>query len=199
MIAAMDGEKKEKYNREEVTSIIRTVLGDIDKNKEPTAKLFDELTKLEGYIESMRGELAQMRTIQISHDHIPMASDELDAVVEETEQATGAIMDACDNVQSIANSLDDESKKSKLINSITKIYEACSFQDITGQRINKVCITLKSIESKVQEIMKALDQETVEIDEEKEQSDRQKLLQGPQLKGGGATQEEIDALLASFD
>ncbi len=36
---------------------------------------------------------------------------------------------------------------------MTKIYEACSFQDITGQRITKVVTTLKLIEAKVAQIM----------------------------------------------
>lgn len=200
MIAAEEqAAKREKYSRDEVGSIIKTVLGSIDKTQEPTAKLFQELTKLEEYIESMRNELAQMRTIQISHDHIPAASDELDAVVEETAQATGAIMDSCDKIQAVAEKIDSEEQENELTDAITKIYEACSFQDITGQRITKVCRTLKSIEGKVHEIMKALDQESLEIDEDKDRSEQEKLLQGPQLKGGGATQEEIDALLASFD
>ncbi len=35
----------------------------------------------------------------------------------------------------------------------TRIYEACSFQDITGQRITKVVATLKTIERKVAHII----------------------------------------------
>ena len=41
----------------------------------------------------------------------------------------------------------------KLQAATTKIYEACSFQDITGQRITKVVTTLKTIESKVAHIV----------------------------------------------
>ena len=35
---------------------------------------------------------------------------------------------------------------------VTRIYEACSFQDITGQRIGKVVTALKAIEGRVQQV-----------------------------------------------
>ena len=41
----------------------------------------------------------------------------------------------------------------KLQDATTRIYEACSFQDITGQRITKVVTTLKTIEAKVAQIV----------------------------------------------
>ena len=41
----------------------------------------------------------------------------------------------------------------KLQDAVTRIYEACSFQDITGQRITKVVTTLKVIEEKVAHII----------------------------------------------
>ena len=41
----------------------------------------------------------------------------------------------------------------KLQDAVTQIYEACSFQDITGQRITKVVTTLKAIEGKVAHII----------------------------------------------
>ena len=41
----------------------------------------------------------------------------------------------------------------KLQDATTRIYEACSFQDITGQRITKVVAALKAIEAKVAQIV----------------------------------------------
>jgi len=188
--------KDRAYNRKEVKDIIQSVLSQIDKHAEPTAILYNELKKLEDHIENMRSELAQLRSIEISHNHIPAASDELDAVVEETAQATGSIMDACEKIGEVASKITDEATKSILENSVTSIYESCSFQDITGQRISKVVRTLKSIENKVHDILVAIgNDENAQMSPKEE---NKTLTNGPQLKGGGATQEEIDAILASF-
>jgi chemotaxis protein CheZ len=187
--------KDRAYSRKEVVEIIRSVLGKIDSNTEPTAKLHQELSTLINYIDNMRTELAQIRSIEISHNHIPAASDELDAVVDETAKATGTIMDACEKIEKMAGEMDPPFSTG-LSAAVTSVYEACGFQDITGQRITKVVKTLKSIESKITEILAAISQEPAPAKAAKEEKS---LLNGPQLKGGGSTQEEIDKLLASFD
>jgi len=196
--AAAEQFKDRAYSRKEVVEIIRSVLGTIDRDSEPTAKLHQELTTLVAYIDGMRTELAQLRSIEISHNHIPAASDELDAVVDETAKATGTIMDACEKIGELAGGLSPPFS-TELANAVTSVYEACGFQDITGQRITKVVKTLKHIENKVTEIISAFGhagQMTVSgmIDR-----DDKKLLNGPQLKGNGSSQEEIDKLLAGFD
>ena len=189
--------KDRAYSRKEVVEIIRSVLGGIDKDSEESSKLHSELTTLAAYIENMRSELAQLRSIEISHNHIPTATDELDAVVGETAKATGAIMDACDRMQEIAGTM-PAATGAEINGLVTSIYEACSFQDITGQRITKVVKTLKHIENKVSEIISAFGhaQPAAAVPAAKEESG---LLNGPQLKGPASSQEDIDKLLASFD
>ena len=188
--------KDRAYSRKEVIDIIRSVLGTIDRHKEPTASLHRELSTLVAYIENMRSELAQMRSVEINHQHIPAASDELDAVVGETAKATGAIMDACEKVEKISGGLTAPASV-ELASAVTAIYESCGFQDITGQRITKVVKTLKHIEAKVSEIIGAYSQKGVTPPLVTEK-DEKRLLHGPQLNGNGSSQEEIDRLLASF-
>jgi len=190
--------KDRAYSRKEVVDIIRSVLSTIDTNSDPNAKLHKELTALAEYIDNMRSELAQLRSIEISHNHIPSASDELDAVVGETAAATGAIMDACEKIEGIAGKM-PAAEGDVLAKAVTSIYEACSFQDITGQRINKVVKTLKNIESKVNEIISAFSGSGQQPQSAADQKESGSLLNGPQLKGAATSQEEIDKLLASFD
>ncbi|MFH1158853.1 MAG: protein phosphatase CheZ [Pseudomonadota bacterium] len=190
--------KDRAYTRKEVVEIIRTVLGTLDKNNEPTAKLHQELSTLVSYIENMRSELAHMRSIEISHHHIPTASDELDAVVGETAAATGTIMDACEKIEKIAGSLTPP-VSDDLANAVTSVYEACGFQDITGQRITKVVKTLKHIEVKVTEIINAFGHSGQAAASKITDKDEKSLMQGPQLKGAASSQDDIDKLLASFD
>lgn len=196
--ATAENLKDRAYTRKEVVEIIRTVLGSIDKNNEPTAKLHNELSTLVSYIENMRSELAHMRSIEISHHHIPTAADELDAVVEETASATGTIMDACEKIEKVADSLTSP-VSDDLANAVTSIYEACGFQDITGQRITKVVKTLKHIEAKVTEIINAFGHSGEELESKITDNDKKSLLQGPQIGSEASSQDDIDKLLASFD
>jgi len=86
-----------------------------------------------------------------------------------------------------------------------QIFEACSFQDITGQRIKKVISTLAVIEEKIDRIMDTLgDKVGVKVSEEKLEKvisveDDKSLLNGPQLAGKAISQDDIDKLLAEFD
>jgi chemotaxis protein CheZ len=85
------------------------------------------------------------------HD-IPFATDELDAIVDHTAHATNAILESCEMLDEVAATVSGEAA-AKLQEAVTRIYEACSFQDITGQRITKVVGTLKVIEEKVAQII----------------------------------------------
>jgi chemotaxis protein CheZ len=84
------------------------------------------------------------------------------------------------------------------------IFEACGFQDLTGQRISKIVTTLQHIEERIakitaifgehfQSIAPAVDEDTDNMSEE------EKLKNGPQLPANANDQADIDALLASFD
>jgi len=94
----------------------------------------------------------------------------------------------------------------KVTEAVTQVFEACNFQDITGQRITKVVKALKHIEQKVEALVAAFGDEiqkyrTLHPDHrqaEDETSDAA-LLNGPQMPDDAAKQAEIDALLASFD
>src|ERR1700742_3996940 len=88
----------------------------------------------------------------------------------------------------------------KLQNAVTRIYEACSFQDITGQRITKVVTTLKVIEEKVAHIIATFGASTEAPSARAAASGGEAdLLNGPQLPAHAMDQSDIDKLLASFE
>ena len=81
------------------------------------------------------------------------------------------------------------------------VFEACSFQDITGQRIAKVIETLEHIEARVFRFTEALrtrDTGQFVSANERAAAERKErlLLHGPQFDGGGIGQSEVDRLLA---
>jgi chemotaxis protein CheZ len=82
------------------------------------------------------------------------------------------------------------------------VFEACSFQDITGQRVAKVIETLKHIEARVARFSDALrSRDTGRFVSEEERASAERkgrlFLHGPQLAGGDR-QGEIDRLLAKL-
>ena len=97
-------------------------------------------------------EIAALKVDDIRDRDIPFATDELDAIVEHTAGATNAILESCELLDEVAAAVSGEAA-ARLQDAVTKIYEACSFQDITGQRITKVVTTLKAIEEKVAQII----------------------------------------------
>jgi chemotaxis protein CheZ len=78
-----------------------------------------------------------------------------------------------------------------------KIFEACSFQDITGQRVAKVVETLQMIESRVGRFADAVNAKDVAgfLDEREAARHKRKenlMLNGPQLAGEGIDQKFVD-------
>jgi chemotaxis protein CheZ len=183
-----------------VTEVIRAVLTTIcDDLTTKEATLLREVEELGRTIANAKSEIAALRVDDITDRDIPFATDELDAIVEHTAQATHAILESCEMLDAVSETVTGESA-TKLQDAVTRIYEACSFQDITGQRITKVVTTLKLIEEKVAHIISTFGPST-----EARQSaattitSDADLLNGPQLPAHAMDQSDIDKLLASFE
>lgn len=191
------------YGRDQVLKIINSVISKVEHTGDDAREsIFRELKELRAIIDEARAEIGMTRPSDIKDKHIPTATDELDAVVEATAEATGAIMDSCDVIMDKASAVGGENGDA-MVNEVTKIYEACSFQDITGQRITKVVKTLKDIEAKVEKLLAVVSHKMPGSAEE-DGGDEGKngdaaLLNGPQLPGSGISQDDIDKLLAEFD
>lgn len=183
--------------------IVSSIVAEPPKVRE--AELFAELESLASYIQSVKSEIAYIRPDEVKENYLPAAADELDAVVDATAEATNAIMDAAEIIEQVAEKADAD-VSGKLRNATTRIYESCGFQDITGQRINKVVRALKDIEEKVDRLLAAFGGGSAPPASGKKPKKKkngpledENLLEGPQLKNKGSSQEEVDALLASFD
>jgi chemotaxis protein CheZ len=163
------------------------------------AALLTEIEELGRTIEAAKAEIAALRVDDITGSHIPFATDELDAIVAHTAQATHEILESCETLDAVAADA-SSAHGEKLQAAATRIYEACSFQDITGQRITKVVNTLKAIEAKVAQISGAFG--TMPAGQSRGRRDapvEAVLLNGPQLPAAAMDQADIDKLLASFD
>lgn len=170
--------------------------------------LYKECQDLADYIEDARSEISSLSPDHDDSAGIPRAGKELDAIVEATEGATDTIMQAAEDLMSFDTDNFDEYKEH--VNSeVLKIFEACSFQDITGQRISKVVKTLNHVEDRVGKLIAILGitsssaaakGTTSILDTEDGEISDEDLLNGPALAGEGIDQGEIDDLLeGGFD
>ncbi len=182
-----------------VRDVISTMQGDLTAQE---TSLLAEVEELGRTIAAAKAEIAALQVDDITESHIPSATDELDAIVAHTAGATNAILEVCETLDGLATAL--SGKQSEQLNdATTRIYEACSFQDITGQRISKVVLTLKTIDAKVAHIIATFCHKNgarvpVPALPAAPPSDGG-LLNGPQLPMAAMGQSEIDMLLASFE
>ena len=187
-----------------VTEILMRSLESYFKSIDLT--LYKECQDLADYIEDARAEISSLSPDHDDSAGIPRAGQELDAIVEATESATESIMQSAEDLMSFDSDNFDEYKE-HVNTEVMKIFEACSFQDITGQRISKVVKTLNHVEDRVGKLIAILGvtsdkvasenakpildpNPTVPTDEE--------LLNGPALAGEGIDQGEVDSLLDDF-
>jgi len=180
------------------------------------ALLKKELVGLFGHIQRIRKELATLDPHTSGEDHFSSMTDQLDAIIDATENATNAIMENAEeidnSVQKLRPKVTDEEAGSILdgvVERVNHMFEACSFQDITGQRITKVVNSLKFVEERVNRVIvmwgkDELQKVVGELEEEraamKTKGDPDKgLLNGPALPGEGIDQHHVDRLFSQDD
>lgn len=162
--------------------------------------VYREMREIAGYIERMKSEIGALQADDIKSSRIPAAGQELGAIVKSTESATDTIMN-CAEALIAADGLDPAAYRALVQEKMVVIFEACSFQDITGQRIAKVIETLQHIESRVSRFASIVTTEEgtgFASDEERAREERKKrlLLHGPQLASQAIDQAEVDALFS---
>ena len=178
-----------------VRAILATMSGDLTAKE---TSLLSEVESLGQTIAAAKAEIAALRMDDITVSDIPFATDELDAIIAHTASATHAILETCETLDAVAAHLDGK-PAAQLQDATTRIYEACSFQDITGQRITKVVNTLKVIEAKVGQLVQTFGDPGSETAVAHAAHGEAVLLNGPQLPTMAMDQSDIDKLLASFE
>jgi chemotaxis protein CheZ len=170
-------------------------------------KLKVELDLIHDAINRTKREIAVLHGKSFNGDEMSKVTGELGAVVGGTEEATQQILEAAEAIDQAAsaltkvNSLDQQKLLSEEISErVVSIFEACNFQDLTGQRIGKVMTTMKFIENHITVMMDiwggvdAIRAHAPAIIDDREGD--AKLLNGPKTEGdvGHASQNDIDAL-----
>jgi chemotaxis protein CheZ len=174
---------------------------------EQCEKLKVELDLIHDAISRTKREIAVLHGRSFDGEEMAKVNGELGAVVGGTEQATQQILEATEAIDQAATALsknvtpDQQRMLSEEIQErVISIFEACNFQDLTGQRISKVMNTMKFIEQHIYEMMNiwggvdAIKAHATPIVDTREGD--AKLLNGPKMEGdvGHASQDDIDAM-----
>lgn len=153
--------------------------------------------------DSLKGNFSEiletLNAVSFSGDTSTAANTgvELDAVITATDEAANTILDAADKLTAMLQEEEDIStdnlervqKLGKMQDLVQEIVMACSFQDITGQRIQK---TLENIESAETKLVESLEKIGIKTPEKKEKQDEETVPE--QAQQDLSTQDEIDAL-----
>jgi chemotaxis protein CheZ len=174
---------------------------------EQCEKLKVELDLIYDAITRTKREIAVLHGKSFNGEEMARVNGELGAVVGGTEEATQQILEAAESIDNAAAALSkvtspDQQKllSEEIQERVVSIFEACNFQDLTGQRIKKVMNTMKFIENHITVMMDiwggvdAIKAHAPALVDTREGD--AKLLNGPRLEGdvGHASQDDIDAL-----
>lgn len=160
---------------------------------------------LAGQIHAVKLEIAALRHPNTAQNRLAAANLELAAVAEETEAAANDIFACVEQItracaRGLASAKTPAAKEMmrEIGTHATHIIEALSFQDITGQRVEKVRRTLAFAEDRVTSMIDIWGQagfENLPPPEAAPEDDDSRLLNGPQLDAGdGIDQPDIDAM-----
>jgi chemotaxis protein CheZ len=147
------------------------------------------------YIARTRQEISALAPNDIREHRLPSAGAELEAIVKNTEDATNQIMTCAEAIMAADPSAPGYSD---LVNDrVLEIFQACSFQDITGQRVQKVVDTLRHIEGRVSRFASVMGVQDLPVEEtDRDRRKRELLLNGPALDGPTTKQDDIDLMFA---
>ena len=155
--------------------------------KHELAAIRDAIARSERELEALRGSVPTPRLRQ-----------ELGAAISGMDEATQKILHATETIDESARALHaslqndyNRGLAQEVLEQAVRIYEACNFQDLAGQRINKAIAALKHVERQLDRLS--------DIWGKVDHAPAAKLINGPKLDddSGHADQREIDRMFAS--
>src|SRR5215471_6710046 len=119
----------------------------------PAERVRIDLVEMAKAIARTRSEIAAIKPDGDAKGTLSEASEELGSIVKTTERATSDILAAAERIQEIAWTLRERGTDGAICDALdqraTDVYSACSFQDLTGQRIRKVVEVLQFLEDRI--------------------------------------------------
>jgi chemotaxis regulatin CheY-phosphate phosphatase CheZ len=192
-----------RRNRQADTRLVLKAIGQLQRSLQERASVSGaermrlDLVDMANAIARTKSEIAAIKPADDREGKIGFASNELDAIVETTEKATSEILAAIERIQEIAWRLREQGTDPAVCDVLdkqtTEAYTACSFQDLTGQRIRRIINVMRFLEARIDamiDILRISERDAPEAEGE------DPLHSGPAEPGKGLGQSEIDDLIA---
>lgn len=148
--------------RQELQPMLAELRGFVDRRiLELSAELHASVELADMTEEKLSRELSQVHQQIASLVAAPTAASrnsgiELEAVVQATEAAANTIMEAAEAISDwIEGDARDPASIQNLASRVNAIFEACSFQDVTGQRIRRAIQHLQHVETMLEKFLPA--------------------------------------------
>lgn len=210
-VAGMKSGKVCNAETPEIPQLVRTIIESMNRgHSSADGVVCDEPGNPASSNRDTKSEILNSSLEEISDDHLPAVQVELDAIVKVTEKAANSIMDAAEQIENASENVGGEAAAG-IVNATTQIYEACGFQNITGQRVTKIVTALREIENKMDIPIAAFGDDDEAVREERRRAGKKRrdekrqeaiaegeLLEGPQLPEAAASQDDIDSLFDSL-
>jgi chemotaxis regulatin CheY-phosphate phosphatase CheZ len=161
--------------------------------------LREELREMSAHISQTRRDLAALRPDDAGEGakRLTEATGELEGIISATEAATSEILSGVERIHVLADLLPKDGPDGKVALEIqtraTEALTACSFQDITGQRITRVVNTLRYVEQRVNAMLEIWGLEPVTAGDEEVEEDVAE--NGEGAAAAPPHPEEVDAIL----
>ena len=166
-------------------------------------KVCSELRDISADITEMRREIERLRACELSDRHLPEASEDLGATLEATSTATNSIMECVETILQADRENSDEFAV-LVIDQVVQILEACTFHDITGQRVTRLTETLRDVEDRLGQFATAVGTRAEAQPRSAEFMAREErrarlLLNGPQSAGKAISQNAADDIMSAAE
>jgi chemotaxis protein CheZ len=167
-------------------------------SREDLEQLSREIDAVGRYVARLKREIGALRPNEIYRDRLPSAHGDLDSIREATASSANTIMAAAEGILSLeATTLD--AYKADVEERVMQIFEACTFQDITGQRVARIAEMLSQVEKRLQRFALAVKASDASGGYDREAIMREArrevlIVEGPQNAALGVDQNAIDKL-----
>ncbi len=129
----------------------------LDVNNIVIETLRNDLLEMSHKIADTQNEVTAIGLLDADPTHVELVSGELDAITRSIEHATSEILESAEEIQEIAWTMREGGLAVETCDALdarsTKIYLACSFQDLTAQRTNKVIETMRFLENRINKMI----------------------------------------------
>ncbi len=172
--------------------------------------IMSEIQAMNEHISVTKKEVAALKPVDETNTTISIATEELSEVVKSTESAANSILENTELLDQIVTDMRGkvadgdpdgvmpDIDKIEFISS--ELLVACSFQDVTGQRITKVVNSLNFIEERLNKMIDiwniehgTADVQAIALPKNDTREDKG-LLHGPQNEAAGMSQDDIDSM-----